>query len=155
MIVLVTTAYYAWPAKSPTADVQSATRWAGAVASLGLVAIVVWMQVRARRRVPAALAALEGLLAVLYCLVVVFASVYYAMAHVGGQFAGLETKTDGLYFTVTVLATVGFGDIHAVSSTARLLVTAQMLFGLIYIGTAVRLLTSTDLWARLSRTRQG
>jgi hypothetical protein len=93
MIVLVTTAYYAWPAKSPTADVQGATRWAGAV--------------------------------------------------------------DGLYFTVTVLSTVGFGDIHAVSSTARLLVTPQMLFGLIYIGTAVRLLTSTDMWERLTTTPRG
>jgi voltage-gated potassium channel len=36
------------------------------------------------------------------------------------------THTDALYFTVTVFATVGFGDITARTDTARLLVTVQI-----------------------------
>jgi hypothetical protein len=41
-----------------------------------------------------------------------------------------------------VISTVGFGDIHATGSFARMLVTVQMLFNLIYIGTALRVLSS-------------
>jgi hypothetical protein len=37
------------------------------------------------------------------------------------------THTDGLYFTVTVFSTVGFGDITAKSQAARLVVTGQMI----------------------------
>jgi hypothetical protein len=41
---------------------------------------------------------------------------------VGGR---LLTRTDALYFTVTVFSTVGFGDITAKTETARLVVTGQ------------------------------
>ncbi len=36
-----------------------------------------------------------------------------------GEIAGIRTKTDILYFTVTVPTTVGFGDIRAVGQIAR------------------------------------
>jgi hypothetical protein len=152
MIVLLTTAYYTWPVRSPTADVQSGARLVGVIVSGGLVAVVLWFQLRARHRVPRDLAAIEGLLTLLYFLVVAFASTYYTMAHVSGEFSGLQTRTDALYFTVTTLATVGFGDIYASGTAARALVTAQMLFTLLYLGTAVRLLSGTQVWARLTRT---
>ena len=35
------------------------------------------------------------------------------------------TRTDALYFTITIFATVGFGDISATSQSARLLVSAR------------------------------
>jgi len=38
-----------------------------------------------------------------------------------GQMSGLETKTDAIYFTVTIVATVGFGDITATGQAARAL----------------------------------
>ena len=48
------------------------------------------------------------------------------------------TRTDSLYFTVTVFATVGFGDITATSQTARLIVTVQMILDLIVLGLGIR-----------------
>jgi hypothetical protein len=48
------------------------------------------------------------------------------------------TRTDTLYFTVTVFITVGFGDITAASQSARLVVTAQMLLDLVALGLLVR-----------------
>jgi hypothetical protein len=45
---------------------------------------------------------------------------------------------------VTIVATVGFGDIHAQGTAARLLVTVHMLFNLVYLGTALRLLTGAQ-----------
>jgi voltage-gated potassium channel len=49
--------------------------------------------------------------------------------------------TTALYFTVTVFATVGFGDIVAQTNGMRLLVTLQMLLDLAVLGLAIKLLT--------------
>ena len=48
--------------------------------------------------------------------------------------------TNALYFTVTVFATVGFGDITAQTATARLLVTGQMITDLIILGLGARVI---------------
>ncbi len=50
--------------------------------------------------------------------------------------------TTALYFTVTVFATVGFGDIVAQTNGMRLMVTLQMLLDLAVLGLVIRLLTS-------------
>jgi hypothetical protein len=49
------------------------------------------------------------------------------------------TRTDALYFTVTVFATVGFGDITATTQGARILVTCQMLLGILIVGLGARI----------------
>jgi voltage-gated potassium channel len=73
--------------------------------------------------------------------VVIFAATYFLIAGSGdANFAGPLTRTDALYFTVTVLSTVGFGDITAKSEMARLVVTAQMVANLILIGLGARTL---------------
>jgi hypothetical protein len=71
-----------------------------------------------------------------------FAGLYLAMDHHGDEFAGLDTKVDAAYFTVTTLTTVGFGDISATSQAARVAVTFQMLFDLAFLGVAVRVLVT-------------
>jgi hypothetical protein len=73
-------------------------------------------------------------------LVVGFAAIYYAMATHGAQLSGLHTKIDALYFTVTTLSTVGFGDIVATSQAARLVVTVQVVFNLTFVAVSVRVL---------------
>ena len=52
-------------------------------------------------------------------LILTFAGTYVVLADHPGQMEGIETKIDALYFTVTTLATVGFGDIHPVGQVAR------------------------------------
>lgn len=143
MVVLLTTAYYVWPAQPPTEDVGAAVRLGGALLAIGLVVVVGRAQIIALRQGRSPRTDVEALLTALYLLVIVFAVVYGRIATVPGQFVGLETKTDALYFTVTVISTVGFGDIHAEGTAARAVVTAQMLFSLMYIGSAVRVLGSS------------
>ncbi|TQL01825.1 potassium channel family protein [Cellulomonas sp. SLBN-39] len=79
------------------------------------------------------------LLAVVWLVVVFFAAVAYVES---AGFTGLRTKLDALYFSVTTLTTVGFGDITPVSQGARLLVVVQMLFDVVVVTTAVTLLAS-------------
>ena len=65
---------------------------------------------------------------------------YFLMAQADADNFNAETltRTDSLYFTVTVFATVGFGDITATSEAARVLVTVQMILDLIVLGLGVR-----------------
>jgi uncharacterized membrane protein YtjA (UPF0391 family) len=58
------------------------------------------------------------------------------------------TRTDSLYFTVTVFATVGFGDIVGTSQAARVLVMVQMILNLVFIGVVVRLFLGAVRQAR-------
>jgi voltage-gated potassium channel len=145
MIALLTVAYYALPIESPAFDGPTGARLLAAAVSVSLAAVVVRAQLRALRGGPRIASVVEALLTTLYLLIVLFATVYYGLGVNTEQFAGLETKTDGLYFTTTVVATVGFGDIHAQGAGARALVTAQMLFSLLYIGTAFRLLSARGM----------
>jgi hypothetical protein len=69
------------------------------------------------------------------------------------NFGGRLSHTDGLYFTVTVFSTVGFGDLTAKTETARLVVTGQMIADLIYFGVAIKVVTGAVRRGRASRTR--
>ncbi len=67
-----------------------------------------------------AIRAFEALGLIVPFYLVVFASTYFLMEHASaGNFSQPLTRTDALYFTVTVFATVGFGDITAKSQPAR------------------------------------
>jgi voltage-gated potassium channel len=110
------------------------------IGGLILVALLVARQIRAilRARYPT-LRAVEALATSIPLFLLVFAAVYQVLA-AGDPSAFSEpmTRTDTLYFVVTVFATVGFGDITAASQTARVLVTVQMLGDLVLIGLVIR-----------------
>jgi hypothetical protein len=75
-----------------------------------------------------------GLLVLVTAVVVIFSLTYATMAASDpGAFTAPMEKSDAVYFTVTTLSTTGFGDITAVSQSARWVVTAQMLFDLILL----------------------
>jgi voltage-gated potassium channel len=112
---------------------------------LGLLGAMVPMTLRHARKVASSstpmIEAASALLTLISALVIGFATIHYSMAHqIAGQFNGLDTKVDGLYFTTTVLSTVGFGDITPTGQIARVVVSIQMLFDLAFVGVAVRLL---------------
>ena len=58
-----------------------------------------------------------------------------------------------LCFALTVLATVGFGDITARTEAARLLVAGQMIIELIILGAGVRVIVGAITRGRQRRPR--
>jgi voltage-gated potassium channel len=71
----------------------------------------------------------------------VFASTYFLMSRaVPEHWSEPLSRLDALYFTVTVAATVGFGDITAVSQAARAVVTLQMMGNLLLVGLIARVI---------------
>jgi voltage-gated potassium channel len=106
-----------------------------------LVGIVAW-QVRAiiGSEFPR-VRAIQALFVAVPFYVLTFAASYFLIAGSGDtNFAEPLSRTDALYFTVTVLSTVGFGDITPKSEIARLVVTVQMIANLILIGLGARTL---------------
>lgn len=126
------------------APLQGDRWWVGAL--LGLAALVAAAPVTVRRLAAVrtsstpVFAAAEALLLVVAMVVFGFSALYLAIAHHEGQFEGLRTRVDAVYFTVTTLSTVGFGDVHAVGRGARAAVTIQILLDLTVIAGAVKLL---------------
>jgi hypothetical protein len=81
-------------------------------------------------------------------LVTAFSVAYYVLGTAyEQQINGIETKLDALYFTVTILATVGFGDITATGQAARAVVVGQMIVNLAVLAVALRVVS----WALKER----
>jgi voltage-gated potassium channel len=108
-----------------------------------LLGVALWWQLRSVARSPHPwLRAAQAVVLVLLLLVVPFATAYaYASASDPANFTQPLTRIDAMYFTVTVFATVGFGDIAPVTEGARVLVTVQMVIDLALIGVIVKVLT--------------
>ncbi len=80
-----------------------------------------------------------GLIVPLYLLL--FASTYFLMERASAAaFTQPLTRTDALYFAVTVFSTVGFGDVAPKSEAARVVLTVQMLGDLAVLGAGIRIL---------------
>jgi len=85
-------------------------------------------------------------------LVLIFSMTYATLAATDPDwFSQPLDKSSAIYFTVTILGTVGFGDITAVSETARWVVTAQMILDLTLVVALGRVLVTA---ARAGRARQ-
>jgi voltage-gated potassium channel len=68
-------------------------------------------------------------------LLLLFAAAYVLIAtNRPDAFSEALSRTDALYFTITVFATVGFGDITPTSEVARIVTMLQMVLGLIAVG---------------------
>lgn len=106
-----------------------------------VMVLIVWeTRVILRSRHPT-LQGIQALALIVPLFLLVFANVYYVLQYnQAASFSAPLTRTDALYFVVTVFATVGFGDIAPVSQAARILVTAQMIGDLLVIGVALRVI---------------
>ncbi|GAA1387312.1 hypothetical protein GCM10009639_12230 [Kitasatospora putterlickiae] len=83
-------------------------------------------------------------LAFLICLsLTVFAATYYVLADRPGEFEGLVTRLDALYFTVVTMATIGYGDITPAGQGPRLVVLLQIAYNFVFLAAAAGALSRT------------
>ena len=139
-VAVVVVLYYVLPFDR---EMDAATVAEIAIGCLLLAVVIAW-QVRTvtTSRYPG-VRAVEALAFTIPVFLLLFATTYYLMAHrTPASFTEPLTRTDALYFSVTVFSTVGFGDIAARSETARLVVTVQMVLDLLVLGVVIRLFFS-------------
>ena len=141
--------YYLLPLDHSSAGFGVTTLIVGLVLFLGLVTY----QIRAIIASPwPGLRALEALSISVPLFLLLFASTYVVMAAISAtNFSAPMTHTNGLYFTVTVFATVGFGDITAKTEAARLVVTVQMMTDLLILGLGARVILGAVTRGRARR----
>jgi voltage-gated potassium channel len=146
-IAVLVALYYLLPLTQSSAGVAITILVIGLVVFIGLVAA----QVRAIIGHPfPGLRAIEALATSVPLFLLLFASSYVVMAKMSASnFGERLTHTDGLYFTVTVFSTVGFGDITPKSQAARLVVTGQIIADLVILGLAIKVIVGA-----VSRRRQ-
>jgi voltage-gated potassium channel len=108
---------------------------------LVLLGVTIWQLRAITRAAHPRVRAVEALAATVPLFLLLFAATYFLMsqADAANFTADSLTRSDALYFTMTIFATVGFGDISATSESARLLVTVQMILDLLVLGLGIRL----------------
>jgi voltage-gated potassium channel len=144
-------AYYQAPLDRP---LDGTTGWLFVLALL-LFSAVTWLQLRGiLRSDQPILRAIRALSVELPLLLVVFASTYCTIdGQDPGAFTEPLSRTDGLYFTMTIFSTVGLGDIAPVTELARVLVTIQMLVGVIVVAVLAKLVVGAVQLATARRAQ--
>jgi hypothetical protein len=135
-IVLVAT-YYLLPLDRLSGVSLAVSLVVGLLVLTGIAAYQVRAIIRHRH---SAVRAIEALAITVPSFLLLFAATYFLMAQAdAGNFnVHSLTRTDSLYFTITVFATVGFGDISATSQAGRIAVMAQMILDLLVLGLLVK-----------------
>jgi hypothetical protein len=125
-----------------------------AIVGLALfVAVLIWQIRKVLSAEHPEIRAVEALAMTLPLFLLLFASAYFLLSvHGSGAFSQEHlSRTDALYLTVTIFATVGFGDISPVSQAARVAVMCQMLLDLVILGVGINAFVGA---ARVGRKRQ-
>ncbi|MFJ9940763.1 potassium channel family protein [Streptomyces erythrochromogenes] len=111
---------------------------------LGLLAfglLTAWQVSAITRSQYPRLSALEAMATAVPLFLFVFSATYFMLSEsLPDSFNESLNRTDALYFTVTVFATVGFGDIVPTTGTGRVLTTVQMIADLIVVGVIAKAL---------------
>ena len=137
-------AYYAfplrWTADSVVAVGASLLMTVGALSLVGTVMIRELGSVR--RGAPGRS---TRVLAMLLILLVMAASLTFFLLNQirPDEVIGLDTRTDALYFTLSTMTTVGYGDVHAEGQIARALVCVMIVFNIVVVASLVRAQTSS------------
>jgi hypothetical protein len=106
---------------------------------VGIGALLVWQVAVIARSPYPRLRAVDALVSTLPPFLLLYSAAYFLLERgEAGSFGQHLTRTDALYFTITVFSSVGFGDITPHSQAARLVVVTQMLGDLLLIGLAAR-----------------
>jgi voltage-gated potassium channel len=110
------------------------------VGLLALTAVASWQLKSVVRAKRPGIRAIQALATTAPLFLILFAASYFLMAQSDADSFSVHplTRTDTLYFTVTVFSTVGFGDISPASQAARILVIVQMLLDLLVLGLGIK-----------------
>ena len=137
-------AYYAFPVDLGGSLVPAAL---GMVLTFGGLALVATMLAKELSHVRRGQVGRDPqVLAMMVVLLVISSSLAFFLVNLlwPGEIVGLETRTDALYFTLSTMSTVGFGDVHAEGQVARAMVCCLIVFNVVVIASLVRLVAGRN-----------
>ncbi|MFI9643148.1 potassium channel family protein [Micromonospora sp. NPDC051925] len=156
---LLLTSYFLVPLEPDPNGLRLALRAAGTLLLISVVTFLVTRQVSRQLGTGAPVGeaevrSLSRLVVALVAGLLAFALADYVVAGSGpGQFVGLRTRLDALYFALATLTTIGYGDVHAQGQLAKVIVCVQMLFSIGVIATGASIVVR-QLTGRPGRGRR-
>jgi voltage-gated potassium channel len=141
-VCVVTTTLFLLYALAPLGQRPEGTIALKLAGSMIIFIVVITWQILAVTRSPfPGLRAIEAVAVSIPFFLLLFAATYFVMGGADpASFSERLTRIDAFYFTVTVFATVGFGDIVPHTEAAKVVVTVQMLADLVLIGFIAKVL---------------
>jgi len=141
-------------------DAEAPEIWTLVLLGIGLVLLVAMIVWQTRLIVNAdypGLRAVEALAVTTPFYLIIFSATYFLIGQSNpGSFTESLDRTSSLYFTITIFATVGFGDIAAKTQLARIVVMIQMILDLLILGLGLRLfLGAVKIGQRRRESRSG
>lgn len=134
--------YYGVPVSTETSTARMV--FSVLLSLLGVAALAWAIVVQLRRQLLSRSEDIHTLVMLMPLVAFVFALAFFVLEKQNpGQLSGLATRTDSLYFTLSTLTTVGYGDIHADGQLARGLVTLQLAFNAVFVGALASTVVST------------
>ena len=121
------------------------------LAVVAFLAVLAWQVREIFRAEMPGLRAVQAVVVAVPLFITGYAALYVILSQAQGGFTEQLTRTSALYFSVVVFSSVGFGDIVPKSDLNRLVVTSQMLAGLIFLAVVIRLFFGVS---KLSRERR-
>lgn len=123
---------------------------------LAVTALLMWQARSVSRSQYPRLRAVEALATVFPLLILMFATSYFLLERSQpGSFTESLSRTDSVYFTVTVFSTVGFGDVAPKTGAARSTVVLQMLADMLLVGVIARVILEAVRRGRDRLVRSG
>lgn len=139
--LLVIALYFLVPVEPGLSGLRRGVQAALVAAGVVVVGRFVVQQVTRQLGLRQGRTSLTGLAVALVASVASFALADYVIAlRSPSEFVGMDSKVDALYFTLSTLTTIGYGDIHAAGQVARVVVSIQMVFGIAVIATGASVL---------------
>ncbi|WP_328338538.1 potassium channel family protein [Micromonospora sp. NBC_00421] len=150
--VLLLASYFLIPLEPDPNGLRLTLRAVGTLLLIAVVTFLVTRQVGRQlgNRAPVGgneVRSLSRLVVALVAGLLAFAVADYVVAGSGSeQFSGLRTRLDALYFALTTLTTIGYGDVHPQGQLAKAIVCVQMVFsiGVIATGASIVVKQLTD-----------
>lgn len=137
-------AYYAFPVDWNGSGTATTISLLLTGAGLALLAWMLGLELVHRRAGRAGLTP-RVLTMALIMLIMSFSLVFFLVDQLApNQISGLNTRTDALYFTLSTMTTVGFGDVYAAGQVARILVCGLIVFNIVVVTTLLRFYTGPD-----------
>ena len=152
-VALTTVGLFGLYAIAPTPEQSGAAAAVGLAAGLVFFGVLLAWQIRAIIDADyPGLRAAEALAVAVPVLIIVFAYTYLSVSRARpDSFSEHLDRIDALYFTVTTLGTVGFGDITATTGPTRLIVTGQIALDFVLVAVLARIVVAAVQYGRQRR----
>lgn len=137
-------AYYAFPLRWTDSVLAVGTSLLVTVGALSLVGTVMVKELGSVRRGGPG-RSLRVLAMLLIVLVMASSLTFFLLDQIRpDEITGLDTRTDALYFTLSTMTTVGYGDVHAEGQIARAMVCVMIVFNIVVVASLVRAQTRSQ-----------